>query len=264
LRSEPAPLLSLILAGNGGLGHGDNTSQPRPALVETLQQAGQRVTQVAVGSRHMFALTSAGGVWSWGHTEYGRCGNGKRKQPLPEPIELLTGHHVVHVASGQQHGLAATAAGDVWVWGKNDAGQLGVGGSVLMDLNTMEEFPLRLELEGDDAYRFMGAVVAVAAGSNHSLALTRSGAVFQWGGRTFLQPQAVEYGYLRPQEDEGLAGAGSAGSSDKGGSIKLKGAKVRGCCTSSPPPAFWEPGASALLPACRATCRLPRGKAFPA
>lgn len=112
--------------GNGGLGHGDNTSQPRPALVQSLEEAGVRVLSVAVGNNHMVALTKEGSVLSWGNGEYGRCGNGKRQQLVPEPVELLAGKMVVAVAAGAQHTLALTADGRVYAWGKNDAGQLGL------------------------------------------------------------------------------------------------------------------------------------------
>jgi len=188
--------------GNGGLGHGDNTSQPRPALVQSLEEAGTKVHSVAVGASHMLALTREGRVLSWGNGEYGRCGNGRREQLVPEPVELLAGTMSVAVAAGSQHSLALTAAGAVYAWGKNDAGQLGLvrgceagaagarvratamrseregtwlalstitrataplprpslpcipaplcraqGGNMVMDLNTMEEFPLEVGLE---------------------------------------------------------------------------------------------------------------------
>ena len=184
--------------GNGGLGHGDNTSQPRPALVQHLEEAHVRVATVSVGSGHMLAVTRDGKVLSWGNGEYGRCGNGRRKQLVPAPVELLAAHTCVAVAAGFQHSLALTDGGVVYAWGKNDAGQLGQvrarggwvragpggcepsarwrrvvalrsvsrdavhprvsistaphqGGTMVMDLNTMEEYPLPVMLEGDDA-----------------------------------------------------------------------------------------------------------------
>ena len=111
--------------GNGGLGHGDSTTQPRPALVQCLEEAGTKVLSVSVGNGHMLAVTKDGTVLSWGNGEYGRCGNGKRAQLLPEPVDLLAGKMCVAVAAGFQHSLALTADGVVFAWGKNDAGQLG-------------------------------------------------------------------------------------------------------------------------------------------
>ena len=111
--------------GNGGLGHGDNVSQPHPALVQWLEDAHVRVRTISVGSGHMLAVANDGKVLSWGNGEYGRCGNGRRKQLVPEVVELLEAHPCVAVAAGFQHSLALTAAGHVYAWGKNDAGQLG-------------------------------------------------------------------------------------------------------------------------------------------
>jgi len=40
-------------------------------------------------------------------------------------------------------------------------------------------------------------VTAIAAGANHSLAVTRSGRVYRFGGRAFLSPSPVDTGYIR-------------------------------------------------------------------
>jgi len=124
-----------------------------------------------------------------------------------------------------------TDEGGVWVWGKNDAGQLGVGGSVLMDLNTMEEFPLLLEVEAERRHEWDGQVAAVAAGGNHSLAMMRDGRVFQWGQRTFLQPQAVEFGYLKPADDGEAEETGT--KRGKEGSIPLRAVQVSGALAAA-------------------------------
>lgn len=220
-------------AGTGGLGHGDKTTQPRPALIESLSDGGVKMKAVSCGSRHMLGLTTEGKVWSWGNGEYGRCGNGKSEQPVPEPISLLENESITQVASGTMHNLAVTNNGLVWVWGKNDAGQLGVGGSVLMDLNTMEEYPLLLELdERDNGYEmvrsFKNKIAAVACGGNHSLAMTKEGKVFQWGQRTFLQPQPVEYGYLKASDDEEAEDIKT--KKGKEGTVQLQAVKVRERC----------------------------------
>lgn len=55
----------------GRLGHGDNLTQLKPKLVQTL--LGQRVVQVACGSRdaQTLALTEDGVVYSWGDGDFG-------------------------------------------------------------------------------------------------------------------------------------------------------------------------------------------------
>lgn len=90
----------------------------------------------------------------------------------------------------------------------------------------------------------VGRVNAIAAGGTQSMAITKDGSVWQWGQRTFLNPQPVDYCYLTLQEDEedaegkastGLAswfggGGGSGSGSKKKREVghKLTAVKVRG------------------------------------
>jgi len=189
-----------FFGGNGGLGHGNNITQPSPALVEALQAAGAQVTRIAVGNAHMAALDKQGTMWTWGKGEYGRCGNGKSSQPLPLPVDMLKdrGSPVTSIGAGGAHSLAVTQAGEVWGWGKNEASQLGLGAGLVADLHNMEEFPAHVEVEGGDAGLFNGRALAVAAGTAHSLAITRGGVLWQWGARTFLSPSKVPLAVLSP------------------------------------------------------------------
>jgi alpha-tubulin suppressor-like RCC1 family protein len=198
--------------GSGGLGHGDVVTQPSPALVESLSDSKVFITSVSVGSSHMLALTKDGKVFSWGNGEYGRCGNGLTNQPKPLAIEILSesaggGGKCISIAAGPTHSFAVDAEGYVWAWGKNEASQLGLGAGLVADLNTMEEYPTRVMVEGDEfnasidgsgvsgggGSGFNGRVTKIAAGSNHTLALTRDGKVWNWGARTHLSPTLVPF-----------------------------------------------------------------------
>jgi E3 ubiquitin-protein ligase HERC2 len=225
-------------SGNGGLGHGNSATQTRPALVEGLWErssAAVKVASVSVGSAHMLALTKDGRVFSWGNGEYGRLGNGKNEQLVPEPVTLLDdvassssssssssstsparSSRVIQISAGQAHSLAVLGDGRLFAWGKNEASQLGLGGAMVMDLNTMEAYPTLVELDssssGDDvndgnAKRFNGRVAKAVCGQSHTLALTNDGSVWQWGGRNFLQPTRVDFGAV----DTASASAASEG-----------------------------------------------------
>ena len=213
----------------------------------------------------MLALAADGRVFSWGDGEYGRCGNGRKQQLAPEPVDLLAGKRCVAAAAGRSHGLALTDGGDVWVWGKNDAGQLGLGGSVLMDLNTMEEYPLLLAADADAAPGFAGNVAAIAAGASHSLALTRDGRVFQWGQRAFLRPQLVDTGYLRAVDGDD-APAADAPAPGGDGAVQLRGVKVRGSARAAAAPVARSRGAAPPLHPFSSPLRhsLPRRRSPPA
>ena len=72
--------------------------------------------------------------------------------------------------AGYYHTLALSDTGRVWAFGSNAVGQLGLG----EDVEASAEPRLIKALEGE-------LVVAIAAGMEHSLALTAAGEVYSWG-----------------------------------------------------------------------------------
>lgn len=62
-----------------------------------------------------------------GSNVWGQLGTGDRKQSskFVQTVVKLTG--VVAVQSGDEHSMAITAAGQLYVWGRGDSGQLGLG-----------------------------------------------------------------------------------------------------------------------------------------
>ena len=155
--------------GNSGqLGHGDTQDQPVPRRVEAL--AAERVVRVAAGSNHCVAVTSTGELWSWGKGYSGQLGHGDTQdQHAPRRVEALAAERVVQVAAGSDHCVAVTSTGELWAWGDGEEGQLGHG-------DTQDQLVPR-RVEGLAAERVMHA----AAGSNHTLVVTSTGALWAWG-----------------------------------------------------------------------------------
>jgi len=48
----------------------------------------------------------------------------------PQQVLAVAGHYVADVSVGSEHTLALTCDGQVWAWGSNNDGQLGVGHTV--------------------------------------------------------------------------------------------------------------------------------------
>jgi alpha-tubulin suppressor-like RCC1 family protein len=123
----------------------------------------------SAGGAHTCALSRAGGLQCWGDNLNGSIGDGTvtdRKTPVDVP-GLTSG--VVAVAAGDGHSCALTRAGAVKCWGENSDGEVGDGTISLRKLTPVNVIGLS------------SGVVAVAAGGNHSCALTAAGGVKCWG-----------------------------------------------------------------------------------
>ena len=159
----------------GQLGNATNsgvaTANPAPLDVSGL---GSGVTAIAAGGDHTCALTSAGAVKCWGRNTDGELGvatNNSTANPNPTPVDVsgLTSG-VMAIAAGDAHSCALTGAGGVKCWGNNAYGQLGNG------INDGSSNPTPVDVSG-----LTGGVSAVAAGSNHTCALSSDGSAACWG-----------------------------------------------------------------------------------
>ncbi|EDV39502.1 uncharacterized protein Dana_GF24453, isoform A [Drosophila ananassae] len=152
------------------LGHDLPTKRPLliPELLDYV------VVQIACGSRHSMALSEWGQVLSWGDNDCGQLGQATDQDivQLPKIVRQLVSKTVVQIACGNNHSLALTSCGELYSWGSNIYGQLGV--------NTPKEVthsnqPVRLTT-------LLGIpVAAIACGGNHSFIISKSSAVFGWG-----------------------------------------------------------------------------------
>lgn len=78
------------------------------------------------------------------------------------------------ISMGHNHSLYLDGAGQIWSWGANGSGQLGVGNSS----GNQSRAPVKVDMDGAMA----GAdIVAVSAGGWHSMALDSEGRVYAWG-----------------------------------------------------------------------------------
>jgi alpha-tubulin suppressor-like RCC1 family protein len=115
-------------------------------------------------------------LYAWGYNHLGQLGiNSLTSSSVPVAVtttEVLRGKTILAVATGRAHCLALCADGTLAAWGDNSSGQLGDG------TTTSSLAPVAVHLSGVLAGR---TVVAVSAGSSHSLALCADGTVAAWG-----------------------------------------------------------------------------------
>ena len=151
----------------GQLGDGTTEIRYGPVNVTGLSNG---VVAISVGGMHACALTSNGGVKCWGINGAGQLGDGTREFRLG-PVDVTgLSNEVVAIAAGNYYTCALTSNGGVKCWGSNYYGQLGDG--------TIEDRYSPVNVVG-----LSSGVVAIAAGGEHTCALTSNGGVKCWGNR---------------------------------------------------------------------------------
>ncbi len=155
----------------GQLGNNSTTISRSPVPVRGIGGTGYLAGIVAIsaGNYHNLALNSEGGVLAWGDNSKGQLGNNSTTAFFKNPVavDALEGEDIVALAAGGLHSLAVDSNGDVWAWGYNAKGQLGIG-SV-----TDKRTPAFV--------RAIGEVTAIAAGDAHSLAIDEDGRLWACG-----------------------------------------------------------------------------------
>jgi alpha-tubulin suppressor-like RCC1 family protein len=109
-------------------------------------------------------LTSFG----WGYNNYAGLGLGHTARVLsPTPVRLP--EKTIDVQGGTDFSVALTSSGAVFAWGGNRWGQLGDGTTQQRFAWSQVKLPTR------------SAIVAISAGDDHVVALSKAGQVFGWG-----------------------------------------------------------------------------------
>ena len=162
---------------NGRLGHGDGVDVPSPRVVESLVNAGVKVSTVAMGENHGVAVASDGALYTWGYgnnaAALGRARSAN--DATPARVDALRDELVVGVAAGRVHTVAVTAKGEVWAWGNGRRHALGLDGTAT------HARPMRVALADPLDPNKTARAVQVACGGGHTLVLTAAGDVLAWG-----------------------------------------------------------------------------------
>ena len=162
------------------------------------------ISDVAAGSHHTLALTAAGEVYSFGVGRRGQLGHANNaNQLLPKRIEALEKVRVVRVYAAGDSSAVLSDEGEVWSFGNNNKGQLGVGDA------DSRYIPVRVK-DGLEGRR----VVNVAMGQGHTLMLADDHTVLGMGDDSL---GALGLG-VQTDIDDGQAGHETAG--DVQGGVK--------------------------------------------
>ncbi|MCL1840111.1 IPT/TIG domain-containing protein, partial [Candidatus Saccharibacteria bacterium] len=98
--------------------------------------AGINITQIAVGYESAYALDDQGNLYAWGLNNLGQLGTGNTtSSSLPIKISsgvipgsaLTAGINIVKITASSYNTYAIDDQGNLYAWGSNDSGQLGIG-----------------------------------------------------------------------------------------------------------------------------------------
>uniref|UniRef100_K3WQV9 RCC1-like domain-containing protein n=1 Tax=Globisporangium ultimum (strain ATCC 200006 / CBS 805.95 / DAOM BR144) TaxID=431595 RepID=K3WQV9_GLOUD len=171
---------------------GDSRRVDNPQRVTALDQ--MHVVHVACGAFHTLATDVNGHVYAWGSNARGQLGflthvTAMTTVEAPTLVTDLRGTYMSSVACGEYHSLGLSSDGQVFSWGCNKYSKLGrvtesfvdaVQPKVLNEAWTGFAFDLKTPRPLDDPSK-KGLVRRIAAGKDHSLAISWDGAVFTWG-----------------------------------------------------------------------------------
>ena len=134
------------------------------------------ITSAVCGANHSLVLDQWGSVFSFGSDASGELGHnqGSNMLRVPRLVKTLATMKVTAVAAGQYHSAALTAGGQLYTWGNNSRGQLGLGrNSDMVFSPSLVESLAGVPLAG------------VCCGGNHTLAVTRQGRLSCIGTKIF-------------------------------------------------------------------------------
>lgn len=87
----------------------------------------QKIKKIVAGAEHCLLLSLNGDVFSFGCGLRGVLGHGDVNScENPKQIEHLAGLKIIDIAAGSYHSIAVSSFNDVYVWGWNTNGQLGI------------------------------------------------------------------------------------------------------------------------------------------
>lgn len=166
------------------------------------------------GGMHACALTTAGQVYCWGDNKSGQAGPAadesvlsrladaqkiplkrlRQLRPLESPALIALPALASAIVTGYAHSCALLVNGEVYCWGNNMFGQLGLGSQKVDQSAT----PTKVYLVSDDEVRRSVRAKQIAAGNNHTCALLTDGSVRCWGHNDFAQ-----LGYVAQSRNDG-------------------------------------------------------------
>ncbi len=172
----------------GQLGINSTAEQHVPVQVHGVNNSGvlSNIIAISAGWNHSMALNSTGYVYTWGNNSSssnspygGRLGDYSTTDRLT-PVQVHgvnnSGNlsNIIAISAGEGHSMALDGNGNVYCWGDNHYGQLGINTST-----TSSTTPVKVV--GPEGTGYLSNIVDISAGYWHSIAVASDGTIYTWG-----------------------------------------------------------------------------------
>lgn len=140
---------------------------------------GRPVQNIEAGAYFSLAITRDNCLFGWGEAKMGQLGLGKQREiRLPQRIPIVEQetnqeHKVVACSAGFGHTACLTETGDLYTWGFNIYGQLGLG-----DKKT-RWYPERVQLDNNSHYMYRQ--IKVKCSNYATFSIDVNGHPYSWG-----------------------------------------------------------------------------------
>jgi alpha-tubulin suppressor-like RCC1 family protein len=154
----------------GQLGTGDIVDRKTPVQLA----CDPNWEQVSLGYAHAAGVKIDGTLWLWGNNDYHQLGTTNR-QSYSSPIQQIANStDWKQVSCGDYHTAAVKSDGSLWIWGYNNAGQIG------NDNIISTSSPVQTIAYGYDWNQ-------VSCGGLFTVAIKKNGSMWSWGSNSYGQ-----------------------------------------------------------------------------
>ena len=158
-----------------GIGSLKNPTQNTPKIVTTENNNGNeeifKPISISAGNYHSMAIGDDGELYTWGENSYGQLGTGDKTTVYkPTKVTLANGIKPKTISAGGSYSMAIGEDGELYTWGDNSYGQLGIGNTQIKLIPTKVTLATGVK------------PVSILAGQNgHSMAIGSDGNLYVWG-----------------------------------------------------------------------------------